>query len=192
MFSQTRPPRISSAAIGGLPHERPLSFFVSHPGTDLQSRFINVLPRIEEQARFYFRGVRCVVHRADCIAETVAVSWKWFCRLAQRGKDATQFAAALANLAARAVRAGRRVGAGERVNDVMSPLAQRPSLSVPVAFWGTRAHRSRDLRTAEVAHRGMSQDSARQLYLRELPHPGKSPALAAIREKSLSMSMEMP
>ncbi len=45
--------------------------------------------------------------------------------MAQRGKDATTFAAALAHLAARAVRAGRRVGAGERANDVMSPLAQR-------------------------------------------------------------------
>ena len=77
-----------------------LSLFVSLPGADLQSRFINVLPRIEDQARFYFRGVRCVVRRADCIAETVAVAWKWFCRLAQRGKDATQFAAALAHLAA--------------------------------------------------------------------------------------------
>ena len=102
-----------------------LSTLVFHPGADLQTRFINVLPRIEGQARFYFRSVRCVVRRADCIAETVAVAWKWFCRLAQRGKDATQFAAALAHLAARAVRAGRRVGAGERANDVMSPLAQR-------------------------------------------------------------------
>jgi hypothetical protein len=45
--------------------------------------------------------------------------------LAQRGKDATKFIAALAHLAARAVRSGRRVGAGERVNDIMSPLAQR-------------------------------------------------------------------
>ncbi len=102
-----------------------LSSFVSRPGNDLQSRFLSVLPRIEDQARFYFRSVNCAVRRADCIAETIAVSWKWFCRLAHRGKDATQFAAALAHLAARAVRAGRRLGAGERVNDVMSPLAQR-------------------------------------------------------------------
>ena len=115
--------------IGAVPAEdypmSALSSFVSHPGADLQSRFISVLPRIEDQARFYFRGVRCAMRRADCIAETVAVAWKWFCRLAQRGKDATQFAAALAHLAARAVRAGRRVSAGERANDVMSPLAQR-------------------------------------------------------------------
>jgi len=102
-----------------------LSSFVSHKDADLQSRFLSVLPRIKDHARFYFRSVRCVVRRADYIAETIAVAWKWFCRLAQRGKDATQFIAALAHLAARAVRAGRRVGAGERVNDVMSPLAQR-------------------------------------------------------------------
>jgi hypothetical protein len=75
-----------------------LPSLVTDAGADLQSRFIRVLPRIKDQARFYFRTVRCVMRRADCIAETVAVAWKWFCRLAQRGKDATQFIAALAHL----------------------------------------------------------------------------------------------
>jgi hypothetical protein len=98
---------------------------VNDASADLQSRFISVLPRIKDQARFYFRSIKCVVHRAECIAETIGVAWKWFCRLAKKGKDATKFASALARLAARAVRAGRRVGAGETANDVMSSVAQR-------------------------------------------------------------------
>jgi hypothetical protein len=98
---------------------------VNDPSADLQSRFISVLPRIKDQARFYFRSIKCVVHRAECIAETIGVAWKWFCRLAKKGKDATKFASALARLAARAVRGGRRVGAGETANDVMSVIAQR-------------------------------------------------------------------
>jgi hypothetical protein len=93
--------------------------------TPLETAFLSLLPRIESQARIYFRGVRCAVKKADCIAEVVALSWKWFCRLMKRGKDATQFIGALAALAARAVWSGRRLGGGERANDVMSPVAQR-------------------------------------------------------------------
>src|SRR5262249_39475280 len=45
--------------------------------------------------------------------------------LAQRGKDATQFPSILADFAARAVRAGRRLCGRERSRDVLSPTAQR-------------------------------------------------------------------
>ena len=91
----------------------------------LQTTFLALLPRIESQARIYFRGIRCRVKKADAIAEVVAISWRWFCRLAKKGKDATQFVGALAVLAARAVWSGRRLGGSERANDVMSPVAQR-------------------------------------------------------------------
>jgi hypothetical protein len=92
---------------------------------NLQARFVDIMPRIESQARIYFRDVKCVVRKADCIAEAVAIAWKWFGRLAKKGKDASKFVCALATLAARAVRNGRRLGAGERANDVMSSVAQR-------------------------------------------------------------------
>jgi hypothetical protein len=91
----------------------------------LQARFVSLLPRIEAGARIYFRDIRCAVRKADFVAEAVAISWKWFCRLMAKGKDVTKFVGALARMAARAVRAGRRVGAGERANDIMSSLAQR-------------------------------------------------------------------
>ncbi len=91
---------------------------------DLQTRFVAFLPRIERRARIAFRGVQCATRRADCIAETVAIAWKWFCRLMRRGKDATKFIGALAVLAVRAVRSGRRASGQIRSNDVLNPVAQ--------------------------------------------------------------------
>jgi hypothetical protein len=91
----------------------------------LQARFVTLLPRIESQARIYFRGIHCRTKKADCVAEVVAICWKWFCRLARRGKDATKFVGALAALAARAVWSGRRAARSESTTDVMSAVAQR-------------------------------------------------------------------
>ena len=79
------------------------------PDSALHATFATILPRIETHARVYFRGVQCPHQKADRIAETVALAWKWFLRLEARGKDATQFPSALASLAARAVRCGRGV-----------------------------------------------------------------------------------
>jgi hypothetical protein len=91
----------------------------------LQARFLTILPRIQAHAQIYFRHVACRARRADCIAETVALSWRWFVGLAQKGKDATQFATVLASYAARAVRSGRRVCGQERAQDAMSSVAQQ-------------------------------------------------------------------
>src|SRR6266850_1043247 len=73
----------------------------------LQERFVSVLPRIERFARTFFRHVRCASRRAECVAETVALAWKWFVGLHARGKDATRFAVTLAAWAARWVKSGR-------------------------------------------------------------------------------------
>jgi hypothetical protein len=91
----------------------------------LQARFLPLLPRIENHARICFRHVKCRHRRADFIAEAIALCWKWFVRLAQRGKDAADFCAALCRFAVRAVRSGRRVCGQERARDVLSPLAQQ-------------------------------------------------------------------
>jgi hypothetical protein len=91
----------------------------------LHSGFLALLPRIETHGRVYFRGVRCPHRREDLIAETVALAWRWFLRLAQRGKDASRFPSALASYAARAVRGGRRAGGQDGGKDVLSPLAQQ-------------------------------------------------------------------
>jgi hypothetical protein len=92
---------------------------------DVQARFLGIRPRIERHARVYFRHVRCQFRKQDFIAEVVALSWKWFKRLAQKGKDGTRFAAALASYAARAVNSGRRVTGQLKPRDVLSELAQQ-------------------------------------------------------------------
>jgi hypothetical protein len=103
----------------------------------LQQQFLAVLPRIQRQAAFVFRRIRCAVQREEFLGETVALAWQWFVRLRRRGQDATRFVSALASLAARAVGCGRRLAGGERANDVLSPVAQRRHgfqvASLPVA-----------------------------------------------------------
>src|SRR5262252_4740047 len=91
----------------------------------LQTRFLSILPRIELHGRISFRYLRCPALRDDAVAEVVALAWKWHLRLAERGKDATQFPSALATFAALAVKAGRRVCGRERARDVLSPSAHR-------------------------------------------------------------------
>src|SRR5262249_35177693 len=72
----------------------------------------------------YFRDLKCPARRADCVAEAVAVAWKWFARLMKKGRDATKFIGAIATLAARAVASGRRAAGQERSNDVLNPFGQ--------------------------------------------------------------------
>jgi hypothetical protein len=91
----------------------------------LRNRYQTILPRIQTHAQIVFRGVMCARTKADCIAEAVALGWKWFVRLSQRGKDATKFPSALARLTARAVISGRTATRQERTRDVFSPIAQR-------------------------------------------------------------------
>jgi hypothetical protein len=98
----------------------------SLPATDsLQARFLELLPRIETHARISFRHVPCPDRKQECVQEVIALSWKWFVTLAQRGKDAADFIGALATLAVRAVRSGRRAYGQEKANDAMSEQAQR-------------------------------------------------------------------
>jgi hypothetical protein len=91
----------------------------------LHAAFLALLPRLEAHARAAFRGVRCPHRRDDHVAEAVALAWKWFVRLAKRGKDAARFPVALADFAARAVHSGRRLVGSEVFRDVLSPSARR-------------------------------------------------------------------
>src|SRR3954471_16687851 len=88
-------------------------YLPAKPGTSspagLHAHFLAILPRIETHARIYFRHVRCPGQRDDAIAETIAVCWRWFLRLAEQGKDVNLFVSALATYAVRHVRSGRRL-----------------------------------------------------------------------------------
>jgi len=53
------------------------------------------------------------------------LAWKWFRRMAKKGKDATQFPSVLATFAAKAVNSGRRVAGQVKIKDVMNERTQR-------------------------------------------------------------------
>jgi hypothetical protein len=95
------------------------------PPDRLHDAFLALLPRLEARARVAFRAVRCPHHREDHVAESVALAWRWFVRLAERGKDASRFAPALASLAVRAVADGRRLCGQERACDALAVTARR-------------------------------------------------------------------
>lgn len=93
--------------------------------SQLQTAFLALQARIVRHAQIYFRDIRCSHRRSDCIAEVIGLCWKWFIRLARRGKDARQFPTVLANFAARAVRNGRRLCGQLKPKDVLSEAAQQ-------------------------------------------------------------------
>jgi hypothetical protein len=99
-------------------HSSPLAPEALHQG------FLSILPRIEVHAQVCFRRIRCPGKRDDAVAETIAVAWKWFVAAAHRGKDLGHFPAALATLASRHVKSGRRLCGQERARDCFSSVAQ--------------------------------------------------------------------
>jgi hypothetical protein len=92
---------------------------------NLHSRFLSFLHRIEAHAKVCFRNIRCADKLADFVAEVVALAWKWFVRLEQRGKDSLQFVSAIATYAVKAVQDGRRITRTERAKDALNPRTQR-------------------------------------------------------------------
>ena len=101
------------------------------PLAHLHAAFRSILPRIELHARLYFRHLRCPQRQDDAVQETLALAWRWFVRLVERGKDPTTFPTVLAAYAARAVRCGRRLCGQGSGKDVLSPLAwQRHGFAV--------------------------------------------------------------
>ena len=90
----------------------------------LHAAFVALLPRIERHARITFRHLGCPQGRDDAVAEAVALAWREYLRLVERGKDPAAFVSALAGYAARAVRRGRRVCGQEPGQEVLSPRAQ--------------------------------------------------------------------
>jgi len=104
------------------------SIRITRPATAaIQHAFVAILPRIVLHARIYFRRMACGDARENAIAETVALTWKWYVGLVERGKHPEEFVSVMAAYATRAVRSGRRLCGQEKTNDVLSPLAQTRS-----------------------------------------------------------------
>jgi hypothetical protein len=91
----------------------------------LHAAFLTILPRIERHGQIYFRHVRCSQSKDDAIAEMIALTWRWFVQLIQKGKDPLAFPMMLATYAARQVNEGRRLVRKEKGRDVLSLCAQK-------------------------------------------------------------------
>jgi DNA-directed RNA polymerase specialized sigma24 family protein len=90
----------------------------------LHAAFVALLPRIETHARIAFRHLGCPQSRDDAVGEAVALAWRSYLRLVERGKDPAEFVSTFASYAARAVRRGRRVCGQEAGQEVLNPRAQ--------------------------------------------------------------------
>ena len=90
----------------------------------LHAHFLAILPRIETHAKIHFRYLRCPGKKEDAIAEVIALSWHWFLRINEQGKDVNEFVSTLADYAVRHVRSGRKLCGQLKAKDVMSPYAQ--------------------------------------------------------------------
>ena len=98
---------------------------ITHPATAaIQHAFVSIMPRIVLHARIAFRRLTCADSRENAVAETVALTWKWFVRLVQQGRHPEEFVSVIAAYAARAVKSGRRLCGQEKTKDMLSPLAQ--------------------------------------------------------------------
>jgi hypothetical protein len=86
--------------------------------------FLILLPKICQEGARAFGHLRAEA-REELMQELVARSYYLWLRLKQRGKLELAFPTPLARFAIREVRAGRRVGNRQNVNDVLSPYAQR-------------------------------------------------------------------
>jgi hypothetical protein len=102
------------------------SFGNSSPPVDRHASFTTfLLPRIVTHARIRFRYLKCRAQRDEAIQECVSLAWRWYARLWEIGKDASNFPVAFVCLVVKAVKSGRRLCGQERAKDVLSPLAQR-------------------------------------------------------------------
>ncbi len=86
--------------------------------------FLVLLPAIERHARVAFRHLTGEA-KQDAMAEVVANAAVAFARLVELGKIDLAYASVLARFAVRQFHDGRRVGSRLRINDVLSPYAQR-------------------------------------------------------------------
>jgi len=96
----------------------------SSPSVD-HAKFMALLPRVLTHAHITFRHLKCRTQKEEAVQECASLAWKWFVRLCERGKDASDFPVGFVCLVVKAVKCGRRVCGNERTMDVLSPQAQQ-------------------------------------------------------------------
>ena len=119
----TRPPRAGAVH---LEDHLVQNAFLSIGKTDpLHQQFLTLMAKIETHARIVFRAIRCPVRKEDAVQDCIALAWKWFLRLQERGRDINQFPMVFVFLVVKAVASGRRLTGMLRVKDVLSERCQR-------------------------------------------------------------------
>lgn len=96
----------------------------SSPVDPLRAEYLALVPTITRIVRGAVRHVPCPDRRAELAAEAVALGWRWYRRLAARGRDPGTFPVAFAYALARSVRAGRRLVRADSAVDVLSPACR--------------------------------------------------------------------
>lgn len=91
----------------------------------LQRHFLAIASKIEIHARIVFRDIRCSTRREDAIQECVALGWRWFLRLHERGKDIRKFTMVFVFLVVKAVKSGRRLVGMAKAKVVLNDRCQR-------------------------------------------------------------------
>ena len=92
---------------------------------ELQKAYLLLLPKIKTHAQITFRHLPCLDQRLDCMAEAVALGWKWFMRLHELGKDINQFPMVFVYLVVKSVRCGRRLAGKEKAQEALSWVAHQ-------------------------------------------------------------------
>ena len=107
--------------MSAIPVRRPAAPLVP----SLHAGFLAILPRIRRHGRVAFRHLKCPGKKEDAIAEMVALCWKWFVRLAERGKDVRHSPPPWPPTPPAPFDAAAALCGQEKAKDVLSPLAQR-------------------------------------------------------------------
>ena len=94
---------------------------ISSSAEQWQTKFLELLPAIDNQARVAFRS-EPAERRQDLIAEVIANCWVAFVRLMERGLEDMVYPTPLAQYAIRQVRSGRKVGSQLNVRDGSTEL----------------------------------------------------------------------
>jgi hypothetical protein len=83
-----------------------------------------MVPIIERQVRFAFRNLGADACE-EAVAEAVANAFVAYARLVELGKEDLAYPTVLARYAVAQIRAGRRVGSGQKRNDVLAGIGGR-------------------------------------------------------------------
>jgi DNA-binding CsgD family transcriptional regulator len=89
----------------------------------VKQRFTELYPRVLKMASYQHRRLHGHL-RDDAVADTVAMAWRYYRNMALKGGDADRLLGTIVSYSAKHTRAGRKVGASPRSDDVLARSGQ--------------------------------------------------------------------